>query len=180
MRKTNRFITWRMMLMSLLVWLCVAQIKPAYAQVGAQAGQGTVEKIPGIPAGYTIIDGDIQVPITVANAMRQRSQQERLSPNSPQATFNNNLWPNGIVPFQFETKCELTSSCSTALPGGCVGLPQIAAMLDAMKVLSDTGRIFFRQCPNNQCGSNINYVHIRDTTNDVIKAEGSNACVGKS
>jgi uncharacterized protein (TIGR03437 family) len=175
-RKTNSFITWQMVLMSLLVLLCSAQIKPAYAQ----AEQGAVEKIPGIPAGYTIIDGDIQMPIGVANAMTQRGQQERPSPNSPQATFNNNLWPNGVVPFQFETRCELTSSCATALPGGCVGLPQIAAMLDAMKLLSDTGRIFFRQCPNNRCRSNINYVNIRDTTNDVITANNSNACVSTS
>src|SRR4029453_1347942 len=122
----------------------------------------------------------------VANAMRQQAQQERLSPNSPdspdspQATFNNNLWPNGIVPFEFETECELTSACATALPGGCVGLPRIAAMLDAMKVLSDVARIDFRQSPNNKWGSNINYVHIRDTTNDVIKADDSNACVGKA
>lgn len=182
MRKTKRLISCQVVWACLLVWMCSAQPKPMYAQVNQRTGG----HIPGVPVGYTIIDGDIQMPIGVANAMRQQAQQERLSPNSPnspdspQATFNNNLWPNGIVPFEFETECELTSACATALPGGCVGLPRIAAMLDAMKVLSDVARIDFRQCPNNKCGSNINYVHIRDTTNDVIKADDSNACVGKA
>ena len=168
MRKTNRII---LVSICLLAWLCLTQSKPT----SAQTKQPTVESIPGIPAGYTIIDGDIQMPMSVVNAMRQ---QGRLSPNSPQATFNNNLWPNGIVPFQYETKCEQPSTCNTAMPGGCVGLARIAALLDAMKVLRDSGRIDFRQCPNNQCSGN--FVHVRDSTNDVTTASGSNACVDQS
>lgn len=161
--------------MSLLVCIFGAQVKPA----GAQSGQRPAESIPGVPAGYTIIDGDIQIPIGLANAMKRQGGQENLKPNAPQATFNNNLWPNGIVPFEFETKCEQPVSCNTALPAGCVSLIQIAAMLDAMKVLKDTARIDFQQCPNNACG-NISYIHIRDSTNDVSKANGSNACVSQS
>ena len=76
MRKTKKFISRSMMWVCLLVWLCAPQTKPTYAQVN----QRSAENIPGIPAGYTIIDGDIQVPVALANAMRQRSQQERLSP----------------------------------------------------------------------------------------------------
>ena len=72
MRKTNSFITWRMALISLLVWWCAAQIKPA----DAQTKQQTAERIPGIPAGYTIIEGDIQMPTGVANAMRLQARQE--------------------------------------------------------------------------------------------------------
>lgn len=175
MRKTNRFIPWQIVLIGLLVWVCAAQIKPA----GAQTGQRPAENIPGVPAGYTIIDGDIQIPIGLANAMKRQDGQEGFSPKSPQATFNNNLWPNGIVPFEFETNCEQLVTCDTARPSGCVGLPRIAAMLDAMKVLRDTGRIDFRQCPNNACG-NVNHIHIRDSTNDVSKANSSNACVDQS
>src|SRR5262249_45150972 len=81
--------------------------------------------------------------------------------------------------FEFETNCEQLVTCDTARPSGCVGLPRIAAMLDAMKVLRDTAKIDFRQCPNNACG-NISHVHIRDSTNDVSKANGSNACVDQS
>src|SRR5262245_52129634 len=97
MRKTKRLLPWWVAFMSLLLWLYAEQIKSA----DAQSGQRTFENIPGIPAGYTIIDGDIQMPIDLANAMRRQTGQEGLAPKSPQATFNNIQWPNGIVPFEF-------------------------------------------------------------------------------
>ncbi len=169
MRKIKRLLCWQFVLFCVASWLGATTLR----QVSAQTGQQIEERIPGVPAGYTIIDGDIQMPISIANAMRQ----QRLSPAAPQATFKTNLWPNGIVPFEFETNCEPTSTCNSAPNSGCVGLARIAAMLEAMKVIEDVANVDFRQCPNNECGGN--HMRFRDSTNDTTVAAGpGNVCQG--
>jgi hypothetical protein len=68
----------------------------------AQNRQRTVERIPGVPEGYTIIEGDIVMPIEIVNTMRN---QARLKPDAPQATLTVNTWPNGIVYYGFDIVC---------------------------------------------------------------------------
>ncbi len=171
MRKIKKLMCWQIMLFCVASWLGAATLR----QASAQTGQPAEERIPGVPAGYTIIEGDIQIPISVANAMRQ----QQLSPAAPQAAFKTNLWPNGIIPFEFEDVCAPTSTCATAQPSGCVGLGRIGAMLDAMKALEDAAPVDFRQCPNNECSGN--HMRFRDSTNDTVVAPGpGNVCQGTS
>lgn len=138
----------------LLVVLCAFTLPLASAQTDRQTGEGQ----PGIPPGYTIIEGDIQVPISVADSLRQRA------PVGPQATFDTNLWPNGIIPFEFETTCAATSSCNGALPSGCVSQANQTAMLNAMAVLEAVANVDFQLCPGNNCAGG--HIRIRDSTND--------------
>ena len=176
MRKIKRLMCWQFVLCCVASWLGATTLRQASAQTGPQIE----ERIPGVPAGYTIIDGDIQMPISVVNAMRQQRLSPGLSPAAPaapEATFKTNLWPNGIIPFEFETNCEPTSTCANAPNSGCVGLARIAAMLDAMKVIEDVANVDFRQCLNNECSGN--HMRFRDSTNDTTVAAGpDNVCQG--
>ncbi|MDQ3011393.1 MAG: M12 family metallopeptidase [Acidobacteriota bacterium] len=166
MRKIKGLAGWQIVLVCLMALLGAMTLR----QASAQTGQQIEERIPGIPPGYTIIEGDIQMPISVVTAMRRRAEQ---SSAAPETTFQTNLWPNGIIPFEFETNCEPTSTCNNAPNSGCVGIARIAAMLEAMKVLEDAANVDFRNCPNNECGGN--HIRIRDTTNDTTVGAG-NAC----
>ena len=121
MTRIKRFKLWRMATLCLLACLCAPPLWPA----SAQSGQRPEEIIPGVPAGYTIIEGDIQMPISVVNAMRSQAQ---LKPNAPRAAFDTKLWPNGIIPFRFEDTCRATSTCTNAPPSGCVSAANRAAM----------------------------------------------------
>ncbi|MGH9832996.1 MAG: M12 family metallopeptidase [Blastocatellia bacterium] len=162
MRRIKRFILWRMTPLCLLAVFCAAPLWLA----SAQSGQLPEGSLPGVPAGYTIIEGDIQMPISVANAMRRGT--------APEAGYSRNrLWPNGIIPFQFETTCAVTSTCAGALPSGCVSAANQTAMLNAMAVLEAAANLDFRQCPNNRCSGN--FVHIRDSINDTTVGSG-NSC----
>ncbi|MGH9937533.1 MAG: hypothetical protein ACREAM_14895, partial [Blastocatellia bacterium] len=173
MRKMNRFTFWQITLLCLLACAVPAPLKSARAQTGQLTG----EKIPGVPEGYTIIEGDIQMPIEVVNAMRGQAQ---LKPNAPQAGFSTRLWPNGIVPFRFETTPRATSNCSGALASGFVSTANQSAMRSAMGVIEAVANVSFRQCANNDCGGgNPPHILIRDSTNDTTAGPG-NICQNAS
>jgi hypothetical protein len=145
----------------LLVALCLSTLPFA----GAQTDRQTEGSIPGVPPGYTIIEGDIQVPVALINLLQQKEPLE--------ATFNTQLWPNGIIPFQFETTCAATSTCTNAPMSGCVLAANQMVMINAMAVLQMVANVNFQQCANNNCSGN--YVHIRDSTNDT-KVDSGNTC----
>ena len=170
MKSVKRFAGWQMLVVCLVTCLCSATLPP----VSAQTNRQNEERIPGVPAGYTIIDGDIQMPINVVNAMRQQERQLR-TPAAPESLFNIKLWPNGVIPFEYETTCAATSTCTGAPLSGCVSPANQAAMRAAMNVLERAANVRFVQCPGNDCPEFIglalyNYVHIRDTTNDTVIA----------
>jgi len=167
MRKIKRLTLWWAPPLCLLVLLCALRFRP----VSAQSGQRPEENIPGVPAGYTIIEGDIQMPIEVVNAMRPQAQ---LKPSAPQAAFTTRLWPNGIVPFRFETTPRATSNCSGALASGFVSTANQSAMRSAMGVIEAVANVSFRQCANNDCGGgNPPHILIRDSTNDTTAGPGN-------
>ncbi len=126
----------------LLVALCSFSLPLASAQ----------KDRPGdIPEGYTLIDGDILMPTAFVNALRQQKR------DTLAATFRFNLWPNGVVPFEFDANCAPGSTT-------CVMPPSQTAMLNAMAILENLANVDFRQCPNNDCDGN--YVHIQNSTVD--------------
>src|SRR5438105_121965 len=47
----------------------------------------------GIPPGYKLIEGDILVPINPR----------------PDGTYATNLWPNGVIPFEFDSDVTATN-----------------------------------------------------------------------
>jgi uncharacterized protein (TIGR03437 family) len=155
-----------MLVLCILVCLCSATLRPAHSQTSRQPE----EHIPGVPAGYTIVDGDIQMPISVVNELRLQAEK---TPTTPRAAFTTQLWPGGIIPFQFETNCTATSTCSGAPRSGCVSAANRAAMRAAMQVLELAANVDFQECTNNRCSGN--FVHIRDSTNDTTVGSG-NSC----
>jgi len=167
MRRTKRCAFWQITLLCLLACAILMILKSAQAQTGRQAK----EKIPGVPEGYTIIEGDIQMPIEVVNAMRSGAQ---LKPDAPQATFNTRLWPNGIVLFRFETSCAATSTCANAPQSGCVSAANQSAVFGAMGQTERGTNVRFQQCANNNCGDAA-HILIRDSTNDTTAGPG-NVC----
>src|SRR5262249_10388321 len=169
MRRGTRFTSWQVLLLCLLACLWAPVPKPA----SAQTSRKTEERIPGVPAGYTIIDGDIQIPIGDVDSMRSQVQ---LKPDAPQAAFRNQLWPNGIIPFRFETTCAATSGCIGAPLSGCVSAANQTSMLNAMAALEAVANVDFQQGANNDCGGgNPTHILIRDSTNDRTAGPG-NTC----
>jgi hypothetical protein len=166
MRRNQISGLWLVLLTCLLVILCPTALRLTNAQTDRQT-EGT---LPGVPAGYTIIDGDIQMPISVVNALRQQAQR---APHAPQAAFTTELWPNGVIPFQFETTCAATSACTGAPPSGCVSAARQNLMLSAMAVLEGVANVDFQQCGNNTC--NGDFVRIRDSSNDTDVGQ-NNTC----
>jgi hypothetical protein len=129
-----------------------------------------VERPGGATDKYVIIEGDIQV----SPSFYQELVRAARSPQSAPIKFPTKLWPNGIIPFQFETTCAPTSNCAGALPSGCVSAANQTAMLNAMAVLEAVANVDFQQCANNICSGN--FVRIRDTTNDTTVGD-HNVCV---
>lgn len=140
--KIKRFTFRQIALFCLLTYLCAAALNSA----GAQSDKQTEENILGIPPGYTIIEGDIQMPKIVADALRR-------GVTGPEAGIRTTqLWPNGVIPFEFDANCGAGSTT-------CVSAPNQTAMLNAMAVLEAVANIDFRQCNSNAC--NGNYVHVQ-------------------
>jgi hypothetical protein len=112
-----------------------------------------------IPEGYVIIEGDIQVPVSHYQALVKGAWR------SEAATFPRDvsLWPNGIVPFEFDNNCGPASTT-------CVSAENQTAMLNAMAILQGVANVNFQQCPANTCSGD--YVHIQAST-------GNNSPVGK-
>jgi uncharacterized protein (TIGR03437 family) len=162
-------------LLSLLICFCLGQ---THTQTGQQYIPTAPGK-PGIMAGYTIIDGDIQMPVSVVNAMRQQAGQEAAA--APEATLDTRYWPNGIVRFEFQTDC-VTFNCPNAGRSGCVVDANQQQAFAAMNVIEEVSAVRFEHCPNNTCGGG-SYLRIRDSSNDRDEncgdASGNSATVGR-
>lgn len=155
-------------------WLFVLLLAPCLSVTPVNA-QKPVQKeriqTGQIPEGYSVIDGDMIMPTSFVEAVLAGRA-------APEATFRTNLWTNGIVPYQFQTVCELTSFCATAQPSGCVSAARQNIMRDQMAIIEAIANVDFRQCLNNNCDSG-NFIHIRDSTNDVTGSFGGQ-CSGNS
>ena len=123
---------------------------------------------PPIPEGYSVIDGDMIMPTWFVESV--------LRGDAPEATFDTNLWTNGIVRFQFQTVNLLPSNCPNAVVSGAVSQANQTAMLNQMAVIEAIANVDFQQCPNNNCGATGNSIFIRDSTNDIIR-DSNNNCV---
>lgn len=125
----------------LLVAFCAVTLPLANAQTN---------QTQGVPTGFVLVEGDMLLPESFVNALRQQKQ----SPNAPTATYQTNLWPNGIVPYEFDANVTATNQTD---------------MLNAMAVLTNVANLNFQQCSNNSCSGN--YVHIQNST-------GNNSNIG--
>lgn len=145
--------------------------------VQAQTPWPMSKQHPGIPEGYTIVEGDIQMPISAVNAMRK--QRKAGEPASPEANWGGRLWTNHIVPYQFQIIGQPTSTCTNAPNSGAVSVANQQIMRDAMNLIGETpatpatpgvANIRFVRCANDNCaGAGIkNFILIRDTTNDTM------------
>lgn len=127
-----------------LLTLCAFAFRIANAQ--------KTDRPDDIPEGYTLIDGDILLPTGVVEALRQ---QRLSSPDTtPKATYRTNLWPNGVVPFEFDANVTAANQTN---------------MLNAMTVLENVANVDFQQCGGNNCAGNS--VHVQSST-------GNNSQVG--
>lgn len=129
----------------------------------AQTGQLQDAQVRDIPKGYTIIEGDIQVPIGYVKLLRQRS------PGSPAATYQTNLWPGGIIPFEFSDDCTFDPDTSAS---PCVSQTNRTAMLSAMAVLESAANVDFRQCDNNSCDGNFVRIQNSNRNNSSVGMQG--------
>lgn len=109
--------------------------------VAGQKEQATGQQV-GVPDGYMVVEGDILI----------RRSHYRSFISGAYRSANTQLWPNGVVPFQFDSNCG---------PGSmtCVSAANQTAMLEAMDVLEAVANIQFRQCFNNACTGN--FVHVQ-------------------
>jgi hypothetical protein len=78
----------------------------------------------GVPEGYMIIEGDIIVP------------EDFFEQGVSAATYATNLWPGGIVPFEFDAN---------------VSPAHQAQALAAMAEWEAVANVDFQQCPGNNC-----------------------------
>lgn len=97
-----------------------------------------------IPEGYSLIDGDILLPTWYVDLILSGKTSQR-----PEATFDINLWNNGIVPFQFAL--DITPANQTN-------------MLNAMAVLENVANVDFQQCASNICNFLSDHVLIANST----------------
>lgn len=91
----------------------------------------------GIPAGYTVVEGDIIVPVEYLNRYRPDGIL-------PQGVFATNFWPNGVVPYQFDANVIAANQ---------------TAMIAAMGEWEAVAHIDFVA----RSGQS-NYIHIQDST----------------
>lgn len=171
-------------LSGLLSWM----ILPAPAQ--AQTPWLMSKQHPGIPEGYTIVEGDIQMPISVVNALRQQARPGATA--VPEANWGGRLWTNQIVLYQFQTVGAPTSTCRNAPNSGAVSAANQQTMRNAMNVIEGApatsttpavprvANVRFLPCANNNCAGVKNYLIIRDTTNDTTANPSDNSCVNAS
>ena len=183
MNKKMKNKSWQVAICSLLAWIMLTASAPA------QTPWPMSKQHPGIPEGYTIVEGDIQMPISVVNAMRR--QRKPGEPAAPEANWGGKLWTNQIVPYQFQTDCLPTSTCANAPRSGCVSGANQQIMRDAMNRIGETpatpttpafpgvANVRFVQCANNDCTTARvkNFLFIRDTTSDTTVNPADNSCV---
>ncbi len=99
-----------------------------------------------ITEGYTLIDGDIQMPTEFVKRILGKQKQ---SPNRPEAVVDADSWTNGIIPFEFDDNVTAANQ---------------SAMISAMAVLESAANISFQQCFGNLCHPLSNHVHVQNST----------------
>jgi len=92
---------------------------------------------------YVIIEGDIQVSPSFYQELVEASRWPQAAP----IKYASELWPNGMVPFEFDDNVTPAHQSFTR---------------DAMDILAAVANVHFRQCNNNKCGP-INYVHFQNS-----------------
>jgi hypothetical protein len=105
----------------------------------AQTSEG---RKPSVPPGYKLIEGDIQVP-----------KDFTFSGPTPKAVYADNLWPNGVVPYEFD---------------GNVSAAHQQAMLVAMAQWEAEANVTFTP----KSWSDLYYIHIQHS-------DGNNSPVGR-
>ena len=131
-----------------------AQLTPPNKSA-AQTPQRIISGIvPDLPTGYMIIEGDIQV--RIADYERAtRVGTNTLDIFAPQAGYINALWPNGIVPFEFDDNVSAQNQIS---------------MTRAMGHWEQVANVDFQLCLKD-CGS-ADHLHIQNSS-------GNNSAVGR-
>lgn len=110
--------------------------------------------LPDIPTDYMIVEGDIQIPKS-AFATRYLLGKTAYSVTGPNGTFESNRWPNGMVPYEFDS--SVTTISRTLVQ---------QAMTDWQAIAN----VQFTQCTNNNCSGD--FVHIQ-------ASNGNNSAVGR-
>lgn len=110
--------------------------------------------LPDLPEGYMIVEGDIQIR-TEEFVRRLAARESTNAPQSPDGGYENRLWPNGIVPYEFDANVLVTPVNQRALMQQAMGLWQ---------TISNTpvSNVQFVQCANNSCTGD--FVHIQSST----------------
>ncbi len=121
----------------LLLLICAAT---TYAQKSKTAPKTNITE------GYSLIDGDIQMPTEFVRAILRGQKPADMA---PQATYRTNLWTDGIIPFEFDAN---VSEANQSL------------MISAMELLENTANVEFRQCFANFCLPLSFHVHIQSST----------------
>jgi uncharacterized protein (TIGR03437 family) len=156
MKRKYRFTFLKIALLGMLACAVPTALESAHAQIVRQSQ----DKDQGIPEGYTIVEGDIQMPIEVVKALRNRKNDKT---NAPQATFRTRLWPNGVIPFEFDgadgNNCPMGSTT-------CVNTANRSVMLGAMGIVQTGANIRFQQCSNNSCGGDFVHIQANPTFNN--------------
>ena len=128
------------------------------------------QMIKPIPDGYTLIDGDMVMPTWFADAV--------IHGRTPEATYRTNLWPGGIVPYEFQTYNAPASDCPDTTSGQ-VSIEDQQTMRDRMKAIEDISGVDFQEC---RLGCNArgiaNYIRIRDSTSDIVPDDANNCVSG--
>ncbi|HKQ73921.1 MAG TPA: M12 family metallopeptidase [Blastocatellia bacterium] len=137
-----------------LVLLCLFSLGfVALRAVHGQKPQPPVKQ-EGNSEDYVIIEGDIEV----SRAQYEKIIAARFAPQSAHLPRADNLWPKGIIPFQFDNL-----GCPTGAPATCVSAANQTAMFNTLALLeAAVTTVDFRQCPGNKCTGN--FVHIQNDT----------------
>jgi len=121
--------------------------------VNGQKGQ-LPDRRKGATGDYVIIEGDIQV----SRSFYQKLQAAARSPQAAPIRFETKFWPNGVVPFEFDSNVSADNQ---------------TRMINAMAVLEAVANVDFRQCSDNDCGDNFVHIQNSDGNNSAVGMQGS-------
>lgn len=102
--------------------------------------------LPDLPPGYMVVEGDVQVTFAEFEQRFRGATENTFA--SPQGTYADNLWPDGIVLYEFDA--NVTAANRTAMEAAMQGWENVAA-------------VDFQQCPSNLCFPILGYVHIQNS-----------------
>jgi Astacin (Peptidase family M12A) len=103
---------------------------------------------------YVVIEGDIQV----SPEFYRRLQAAARSPQLAPVKEDSKLWPNGVVPFEFD---------------GNVTPDNRTKMIEAMAVLEGVANVDFRRCSNDDCSGNHLHIQDSDSNNSYVGMKGT-------